>query len=526
VNRPLDAARKLAQRRHFDTILLGSLVGAITALNLLWVSLDARPPYWDAARHLGDSIAHLNAFESSNPLHGFVLYEYYTPFAYWVGDLFYAVLGTGYWVSILSEAVFLAILVYSTYAIGKTLWSRRVGVLSAVFVVCTPMLTSLFKWYMLDAPLTAMVALALYLLIRSDFFSRSGTTILFGVVCGCGTLTKWTFPLCLWLPILTALVVAGTDALAERSLRRLVNVAAAGLIAFAIDGAWYIDNWSQLSADSKRYNVSAAAIEGDPRVGSLRSALWYLWNLLDSQLYAIPFVLFVIGVVVALRRRAALTRNMYPLLTIVGSYAAFTLLANKDYRYTLPMLPAVAVVAVSWLEYVRPRVRSWLAGGVVAYSVVTFLAVSFGTSLLPKDATIQLGSHSYVSELIAFMPGYNTDATRARGITFFAQHGWLVGPPSHERWYQEDVFREIAVRGGGSVSFYPAFPAGDSIWFNTWGSRYYALRYHEAWFGDLALGRFLIVRGALPPKSELAGFAPVATYALPDGEAVWLYQRA
>jgi len=54
----------------------------------------------------------------------------------------------------------------------------------------------MFKWYMLDPPLTAMAALALYLLIRSESFSDRRFSLLFGLVCGVGTLTKerWQLP--------------------------------------------------------------------------------------------------------------------------------------------------------------------------------------------------------------------------------------------------------------------------------------------------------------------------------------------
>ena len=104
--------------------------------------------------------------------------------------------------------------------------------------------------------------------------------------------------------------------------------------------------------------------------------LWYAWNLVDEQLYLVPFLVFVAGLVFVFRKNESASRNYYPMLTIVGSYVAFTLLHNKDYRFTMPMLPAVAVVAVSWLEFLRPRVRWWLKGGIVAYGVAAFLTVA------------------------------------------------------------------------------------------------------------------------------------------------------
>jgi len=512
---------ELAGWRYFDAAVLGSTVVVMTALNLLWVALDRRSPYWDMARHLGDSIVTNDSFALGHPLRFLTTYVYYPPFVYWVTDAFYLVLGTAQWVAVLSQAAFLAVLVYSTYGIGRLLWNRSVGLLSAFFVATTPMFVSMFKWYMLDPPLAAMAALALYLLIRSDSFSNRRSSLLFGVVCGLGMLTKWTFPLVVWLPVVAALVAPLRATVSRRSARPLVNPIAAGLLAFAICGTWYVHNYSQLRAANALFNKRAAGIEGDPSTGSLQSLLWYGWNLLDEQLYVIPALAFVAGVVYVVRKKESASRNYYPLLTIVGSYVAFTLLRNKDYRFTMPMLPAVAVVAVSWIEFLRPRARSWLKGAIVAYGVAAFLAVSFGTGLVPKDWVIHIKPRSYTSDIVAFMPGYDAgSATDARGITIFAQHGWLVGPPSGDDWHQQDVFEDIA-RAAPHSAF--AFTGGDSIWFNTWGTRYYAHRYHLSWVLEPA-ERFLVVRGPLPASAS-AGFTEVSRYRLPDGEALTLLER-
>jgi hypothetical protein len=512
---------RLAGWRYLDAAVLGLTVVVMTALNLLWVALDKRSPYWDMARHLGDSLFTKNSFAFAHPLRFLTAYVYYPSFVYWVTDAFYLVLGTAQWVAILSQAVFLTVLIYSTYGIGNRLWNRSVGLLSAFFVATTPMFVTMFKWYMLDAPLAAMAALALYLLIRSESFSSRKFSLLFGGVSGLGMLTKWTFPFVIWLPVAAALLVPLKTTLTRRSWHPLVNAIAAGLLAFAICGTWYVHNYSQLRTANALFNKRAAEIEGDPSVGSLQSVLWYAWNLVNEQLYLVPFLVFVAGFVFVFRKNESASRNYYPVLAIVGSYVAFTLLQNKDYRFTMPMLPAVAVVAVSWLEFLRPRVRWWLKGGIVAYGVAAFLTVSFGTGVVPKDWVIHIKPRSYTSDIVAFMPGYDAgSATRAQGITLFAQHGWLVGPPSGEQWHQEDVFKDIATRAPKSPF---AFTGGDSIWFNTWGTRYYSLKYELPWVFQ-GQARFLIIRGP-PQAGATRGFAQMRQYRLPDGETLTLFER-
>jgi len=476
-------------------------VTSITALNLLWLSKEPRPPHWDMARHLGDSLIYLNTFQLSHPLLPIETYTYYPPFTYWVTDLFYAFLGTGLWVAILSNAVFIAILAFASYGIGKSLWNRRIGLLSAIFVLTTPVMVSNFKEYMLDAPLTAMVALGLYLLIRTESFSRRRPSVLFGAACGLGLLTKWTFPFFLALPLVASGVAALGPAIRRRSLVPLQNLGAAAVVGFLICGYWYLHNRGQLSHDASLYS-GLAVYKGLPHVASVSSLLWYFWTLLNYQLYAGPFVLFVIGMVLVFRRNDSAMRNLQPVLLILGTYVAFALQYNKDVRYTLPMLPAVGVVAISWTEYLKPRARRWLTGAIAAYGVVAFLAISFGTSLLPKDVTLGTGGTS-------------------PGVTFFAQHGYIIGPPSGERWYQDEVFRQIAHQRGRPTFWYEG---PDSIWFNTWGIRYYSLRYHDLWVASPAQANFIVSRGRFAPPLKGA-YVLIRHYPLPDGEALGLYER-
>jgi 4-amino-4-deoxy-L-arabinose transferase-like glycosyltransferase len=498
----VEAARRLWHWRHFDVVALGLLVVVIAILNELWITTETRPPHWDMARHLGDSLVYYHSFSLSHPFQWLETYLFYAPLTYWVTDIFYGLFGVGTPTAIFSNIVFIAVLAFSTYGIGKRLWTRRVGLLATVFVLASPVIVSNFKEYMLDAPLTAMVALALYLLIRSETFARRWPSLLFGIVCGLGLLTKWTFPVFVALPVAVAVLAAIARTVRTRSVGSLLNVVGAGLLAFAVCGLWYVHNWAQLHHDLSHFAGVAGAIKGSPPVASGASIGFYFWTLINYQLFAIPFVLFVIGIVFVFARREDAMRNLMPALLILGTYTILTLVRNKDVRYTLPMLPAVAVIATSWFEYLRPRARRILSAGLAAYGAVVFLAISFGTSLLPTNAAIGTGGVS---------PGF----------TVFAQQGYIIGPPSNEHWYQQQVFQQIAHSGGAPTFF---FSGADSIWFNTWGTRYYMLLYNLSWVATPAQANYLVYRDVPNPEVP-SGFGRVGTWTLPDGEPLYLYKR-
>src|SRR5262249_44684802 len=121
----------------------------------------------------------------------------------------------------------IALLFIATYGIGYTVLKPLSAAAAAVIVNFYPLLLWLSRETLIDYWLTSMVALAIWVLIRTEEFSKKGYTVLFGIVCGLGMLTKWTFALFILLPALWA------------ARHNLKNAATAALIAIAVSAYWY-----------------------------------------------------------------------------------------------------------------------------------------------------------------------------------------------------------------------------------------------------------------------------------------------
>lgn len=483
----------ISRWRYIDYALLAGLILAVMALNLIWISIETRPPHWDMARHLWTSLVYRDLAVAKL----LDAYYYYPPLVYINASLYYHLFGTSIRTAILSNLTFITILAYSTYGLGKTLWNRRTGLLATLLVLSTPMLVTQFKEFQIDAPLVAMATLGLYLLVKTKAFSSTRHSLLFGFAVGLGMLTKWTFGLIIALPLAVTAAEALWLSYRSRTWARVINLALAGLAALFVAGHWYLTHRREIRADLLQNGVNAGEAEGDPVVGTLASNSWYFWNLVNFQLYVLPMALFIAGL--AWLRKSSLRANLYPILLIIGTVLVFTMLRNKDARYTLPILPAVAVLATYWLSQLKTR---WmiLPAAVAAYCVLSFGLISFGTRALPRDVAISLGSQH---------------------LELFGQHGYIIGPPTKEQWHMQDMFGEIlAQNGAGKVLGYGGL---DTIWFNSYDLLYYATRDHIT-IQATQPADFIALRGLTPlPSPE--GFSELRDWQLPDQSQLVLYQR-
>ena len=277
-------------------------------------------------------------------------------------------------------------------------------------------------------------------------------------------------------------------------------LALTSLIAYATASVWYITNHTQLKVDLLQNGVAAGVREGDPLVGTLSSNIWYLINLLSRQLYLIPAVLVGLGLWMSLRHRQSLKRNRYPLLLMLGTLAFFTLLRNKDARYTLPMVPASIIIGSTWLASLKPRWQRWTSGLLITYAAISFYAISFGIPALPADITYLVGSQP---------------------ATLFGQHGYIIGSPTHEDWGLEDAFRQAANLEPGKRSL--SYSGPDTMWLNGWDLQYYARRYGVALAGPDQASLILIRQQTTDSKLESKG-AIIWSKVLPDGSLADLYQ--
>jgi hypothetical protein len=492
-------------RRELAVVGLGWLVLALVAA--AWVAVDRRPPEWDHANHLERALLCARDLRTGDVRAILERSSFYPPLAPCAAGALALVLpaeaaGTA------ALLVFLAIGMVAVCRLGYRLGVGGAGVAAALFFGAAPFVVYSTLLFQLDLPLAAMVALALAALVATEDFTRLGAALAVGVVCGLGMLTKPTFALYV-LPAALVIVVRG-------GRRGLPRAALAALIAAALALPWFGPRLLGLGAQVDARAFAQAAEAGHPDPFTWTGLIFYLQNL-GYQLGIATTLLAAAGLVVAVTRR-----QWFLLVAALSPFLVLEVIRNKNLRYSLPILGALAVLAGLGFETLPERVRRGLAIALVVLGVVQVSAITTG---LPPNAKL---------------PGLGT--------------WWLpTAVPSRADWRHHDILMLLerdrrgattVITGNPTVSVLPNYAL-----FSVSNFRYYALRdgfnlqFVRAW-DDPPLGiDYMIVKtGDVGPswtaeKSRRAAarltadpslarvFPVIGEFPLPDGSTARVHAR-
>ena len=396
-------------------LALGVLFLILCGVTAAWLSIDRRPPPWDHANHLGRA---LDCYRTlSEPGHDRLreildASSFYPPIVPCAAGLLYFIFPVA---PLTAQAVMLAYLgvaLLAVFALGSRLWDPGSGLLAAFLLGTAPFVVFSLTNFQLDLPLMAMVAVALYALVRTDQFSHVGWTLGLGVVLALGMVTKPPFAAYLLPPLLG---VAWLALKAPDRRRRFGWLALALLIAAALVLPWYGPRLLGLPMQITNRSFKQAAESGYPEALTVEGLVFYP-RVLQMQFGILAAPLFVWGLL-ALRRDPRTIRWFLWLASVVP-FIIFSLIQNKNLRYTLPILPAASLVVVAGIRGLGPTWRHGLAGICVA---VGLLQISMAAFAIPTAPTV---------------PGLSVPLA-------------MSFPPHDGDWQHDQVLSDLARESGG-----------------------------------------------------------------------------
>ena len=168
-------------------------------------------------------------------------------------------------------------------------------------------------------------------------------------------------------------------ALAGRDRRRLGRLAGALAVAAALAVPWYGPRLIALPVQIADRSFAYAAVEGHARVLSAAGLLFYP-RVFIPQFGALAAIA-LIGGAWALRRRARGTWLLWA--GVIAPFALITLIQNKNLRYSLPILPAAALVAAAGIRALSPAWRRRAVWGCLALGALQTSIAAFAVPARP-----------------------------------------------------------------------------------------------------------------------------------------------
>ena len=407
-----------------DWLLIVACGSALWLVNAVWLLIDTRPPVWDMALHQTYALNYVPGFSAPE---GWRVWEFsgnYPP-------LVHLFIAAAFWmfhpnpdIAALANLPATFLLLWSVFELGRYFVSSAAARWACILTLLTPYLIWMSRETILDYWLSALVAAAWVILVRTNSFESRFWSRVFGLVSACGLLTKWLFAGFMAAPFLFVTVRHRI----WKDQRRLTQAAEALMLAGAIAGVWYLPNLPHLVRYFKE-NAQIGALEGEPPVFSFQSFIYYVRLLEGYQLYAILFLLLAGGVVFMVSRRV-LRDPVFWVTVVAGGWLAMTLLRTKDPRFTMPLLAPLLLIPGAWLaSWGRSVLGRWMRVLLIAVLAVQAYAINFGVSWLPPE--------------VILMPGYQ--GSLSWDWQLFSQHYFsILGAPRREDWKQTEILGRVA----------------------------------------------------------------------------------
>jgi len=371
------------------------LVVALVIFNILWIIKDQSPPLWDMAAHSARSVDFGKFIQGFHPRAILNYVSIYPPFTYLLTGSLYSILGFSEDIPQFSLLIYLIVYLVSIYGIAHKLFSRKSVALFAVFLASVyPLLVHFSRIYDLDFPLTALLALSLYALLRTGYFTNLKWSVALGVIVALGMLTKWTFVIFFLGPLVVYLFAfkKTNDSLAENELSRKVfrrNLLMAVMVALVIAVPWYWQNFFDVlkSSIATRNNVFSVPYENIISIGNIN---YYILKTIKSVTWPLA-LLMLTGIIFSFLRHKK--EDWFLLSWILLPYFLMTfLIYSKESRYFLPEYPALAIISAGtilslkkiWLK------RTLVIGGVII-GIFIWIETSWGILFLPWKFYQQIG---------------------------------------------------------------------------------------------------------------------------------------
>ncbi len=342
----------------------------LVAVNLIWLFLDKTPPAWDQSAHLR-SIVWFNYFLRGQFWGNFGdllrVFWGYPPLIYFLGGLWSLVFGIGVAKITFINTFFLIAGVYGVYFLAKEVSKNNlVALLAAMIFSLFPVIGDISRNMLLDLPLLVWVVWGWYFWLKSDDLKNKKESWLLLLMLVLASLIKLNGFL-YFVPILIILIIKSF-----KDIDILVRLVIGGLVYVVAVGWWWVGNWTAIYS-----YVTGLAGQGEVLTDPMNLSEWQTWiyYLKLMVLHQVGPITFLAGLFLIF----LVPKNKKNILLLIVTglvYIIFTIIKNKDFRFTLPILTSMAIW-MAWGAVELIKKKNKLLGLITLSLLFTWLGFNF-----------------------------------------------------------------------------------------------------------------------------------------------------
>lgn len=352
------------------------------AVNVIWLLLNSAPIAWDQAGHTRLAVDYLRYFQGTyhrTDLHFLTISSYYPPLTHLVVAFFLFFTGPSVFGATFPISLYFASLLIGIFMLVKALTKDEwLALFTAVFFSFFPVVYESSRSFLLDIPLLTMLVFSWFFLYKTNYFEQGKYVFLFTLTAIGVILTKWIGVAFLGIPVMFAIW--------ERTKRgwhyqHKAQVLVCGILALIIVLPWYAANMQRLIEIGRL--ASQGEVTDPQELLSAENLLFYLVHFLNFQVTLWPGLVTIATAFYFFFQRTAPYRLLLGSFLLSG-YVLFTVISNKDIRYTLPLLVVLAFTnAFALTKWWKNK--HWIGFSLVAASLIILILQFFVLSfhLLP-----------------------------------------------------------------------------------------------------------------------------------------------
>nr|MBI5455392.1 glycosyltransferase family 39 protein [Candidatus Levybacteria bacterium] len=505
--------------------------------NLLWIFTSTAPIPWDQAGHTSLALQFVNYFQSLGFLriiNYFSISTYYPPLIHTIAAFAIILFGHPIQTSETVITLFFIASIVLLYIYTLDLFARKdIALISAAVYSFLPIVTEHSRWFLLDIPLLTLILCGLIFLNRSNNFTNSKYSQLFFIALGFSILTKWTGFVYLVFPFLLTFYKWYKSSNEQKETLK-ENLTKYLLILFFIIFPWLALNFSSFITQALPNLVGESS---DPaNLFTFENFIFYIYIFINFQMNLYMASIFIIGSLYFFLRYKSKHKILFA-GTILAIYLEFSLISNKDLRYTLPIIPFASIIIGVFLSSLIQKFR--LFGSLTVLTVFSLLILyniilSFRPQALHYQKAIKIPIVGYIDYL-----NLNDNLIHASNRTIWPQKEilstinagdevWLLCLVDQERINGSSFLltRDILKLNNIQINSPPPqiFASYEEI--KLYLARYNYIVVPQSQVGVPAtrnIGVYLQLKAAVEVYNS--GFKKIKTYNLPNGDLLYLYSK-